>query len=40
MDRASTYKFRGDPNLSSDEIKLRVAESKKKRIQDKILREE
>lgn len=35
----STYKFRGDPNLTGDEIKLKVAASKQKRVLDKEVKE-
>ena len=38
-DVASTYKFRLDPNLTTEQIKLKVAQSKQKRILDKEVKE-
>lgn len=35
----SNYKFRMDPKLTADEIKLKVAQSKQKRILDKEVKE-
>ena len=38
-DVASTYKFRLDPKLTTEQIKLKVAQSKQKRILDKEVKE-
>jgi len=39
-EKFSNYKYKADPNISADEIKAKVAESKKRRIQEKTLKEE
>ena len=39
VDAASTYKFRLDPKLTTEQIKLKVAQSKQKRILDKEVKE-